>query len=58
MTDTEKVEEWVRYYKAALLKFNALRAVYENDRKLLPEVLKRLGLKTAADVIEGCDDAV
>ena len=56
MTDAEKVSEWVRYYKASLLKFNALRAVDENDPKLLEQVLKALALQTAADVVKACAD--
>ena len=56
MTETEKTEEWLRFYKASLLKFGALRSVLKNDPKLLPEILKRLGLRTAEDVVRNCDD--
>lgn len=57
MNDTQKVEEWVRHYNAAVLKFNALRAVLENDgQKMLERVLKKLGLESASDVVTRCDD--
>lgn len=56
MNDAAKVEEWCRYFKSAVLKFNALRAVHENDPKLLEPVLKKLELRTAADVVRACDD--
>lgn len=56
MTDTEKVADWVRYYNISVLKFNALRAVHENDPRLLEDVLKMLKLKTAGDVVRGCAD--
>ena len=56
MSDSAKVDEWARYYKASLLKFNSLRAVHENDPNLLEPLLKKLGLRTAADVVKACDD--
>ena len=56
MTDSEKVEEYARYYKATLLKMNALQAVLKNDPNLLPTVLKRLGLESALDVISACQN--
>jgi hypothetical protein len=54
MTESEKVLEWIRYYKASTLKMNALCAVLENDPKLLPNVLNVLGLESALDVISAC----
>jgi hypothetical protein len=56
MSETEKIAEWVRYYNASLLKFGSLRAIYKNDGPVMLEnVLKALKLKTAADVVKGCD---
>lgn len=55
MTEAEKVEDWIRHYNVCLLKMNALRAVLEHDgEKILSEVLKRLGMSTAIDVVKGC----
>ena len=56
MTESEKLNEWHRYYQASILKFNALRAVHQNDPALLEPLLKKLGFKTAADVVKACDD--
>ena len=57
MKSTEQISEWVRHYEAATMKFNALRAVLENDgERMLVPVLKRLGLASALDVIKACDD--
>lgn len=55
MNDTEKIGEWVRYYHSAGLKMNALQAVKKNDPKLLPEVLRKLGLESALDVVKACE---
>ena len=54
MSESEKVAEWVRWYRASHLKMNALCAVLENDPRLLPKVLKELGLESALDVISAC----
>lgn len=55
MTESEKVEDWVRHFNVCLLKMNALRAVLENDgERMLSEVLKRLKLGTAMDVVKAC----
>lgn len=57
MTPAERRDEWLRYFKAATLKFNALRAVYEQDgEEMLANVLKALNLKSALDVVKTCDD--
>lgn len=56
MSESNKLADWERYYKVSVLKFNALRAVHENDPNLLEPLLKKLGLRTAADVIKACDD--
>lgn len=54
-SDLEKVNEWVRYYQAAILKFGALRAVYRNDgEKMLESVLEALKLQSASDVVKAC----
>jgi signal transduction histidine kinase len=54
MTESEKVAEWVRWYRASHLKMNALCSVLENDPNLLPKVLDVLGLASALDVISEC----
>lgn len=57
MGDLEKVEEWARWYKASLLKMNALTAVLVNDgEQMLEKVLKRLGLASASDVVKASRD--
>jgi hypothetical protein len=57
MNESERLNEWLRHYEAATLKFNALRKIYESDgERMLTAVLKRLGLSTAADVVKTCDD--
>lgn len=55
MTESEQVEDWLRHYNVCLLKMNALRSVLENDgERILAEVLKRLKLSTAMDVVKAC----
>ena len=57
MNESEKVEEWVRWYKASLLKMNALTAVLNNDgEQMLQKVLTRLGLVSASDVVKAARD--
>lgn len=57
MTTSEKVSEWIRHYEGCFRKMNALAAVLENDgEKMLQEVLKRLGLASASDVVKACKD--
>lgn len=53
MTDKEKVQEWVRFYKQSPLKYNmnALIAVLRSDPALLPVVLKELGLSKSEDLV-------
>ncbi len=56
MTESERVEDWVRHYSVCLLKMNALQAVLANDgERVLQEVLKRLKLQSALDVVKACD---
>lgn len=57
MNESERLEEWVRCYRASLLKLNALQAVLENDgEQMLEKVLKRLGLASASDVVKATKD--
>jgi hypothetical protein len=57
LNDSERCEEWVRYYNVCLLKMNALRAVLLNDGEaMLQMVLQKLKLKTAADVVKACKE--
>jgi hypothetical protein len=57
MGDLEKVEEWARWYKASLLKMNALTAVLNNDgEQMLEKVLKKLGLVSASDAVKAAKD--
>ena len=57
MSDPEKVEEWTRWYKASLLKMNALTAVLNNDgEQMLEKVLQKVGLVSASDVVKAAKD--
>lgn len=56
MTEQEKVQEWVRYCKAAKLKMQGLKSVQMSEPKLLGKVLEGLGLVSALDVIEFAKD--
>lgn len=56
MNDAQKVDEYVRLYRASLLKMNALQTVLINDQRLISEVLKKLGLGSALDVVNACKD--
>ena len=54
MNDTEKAQDWIRYFKV-VPKLSTLRAVERNDgRETLQRVLKGLGLASPLDVIEKC----
>lgn len=53
MTEGERLDEWVRYYKACKLKVTALEAVLVNDgEKMLGQVLKRLSLEKSVDLLK------
>lgn len=57
MTESEKVAEWTRWYRASSLKMNALTAVLNNDgEQMLEKVLKGLGLVSASDVVKASRD--
>ncbi len=52
MTESERIEEWLRHYKVCHLKMNALCAVLENDgEQMLSKVLRRLGLERSLDLV-------
>ena len=54
MTESEKANDWARYFKV-VPKLSTLKAVERNDgRSVLDRVLKLLGLASASDVIEKC----
>lgn len=55
MSETEKVREWVAFYKQSPLKYNmnALIAVYRNDgEKMLARVLRELGLESGLELVK------
>jgi hypothetical protein len=53
MTESERIEEWVRHFKVCHLKINALEAVLVNDgEQILAKVLKRLGLASSLDLVK------
>lgn len=53
MTDTEKVNEWVRHYEAAHLKVWALVSCLKADgEKVCALLLKKLKLNSALDVLK------
>lgn len=57
MSETEKVSEWARFFKASPPSYRAyaLIAPLEIDgEKMLQEVCKVLGLKSAADLVKAC----
>ena len=57
MNETERVEEWTDHFKSCRLKMNALSAVLQNDgERMLQQVMKRLGLGSALDVVKACKD--
>lgn len=55
MTETQRLDEWVKWYEVSGLKMNALLAVLENDgEKMLTRVMGRLGLESASSVVKAC----
>lgn len=55
MTETERVKEWVAWYRASSQKYsmNALLAVLETDgEKMLGMVLRELGLVMSLELIK------
>lgn len=55
MTDSERVQEWVGFYKAspAGYQMNALMAVLMNDNeKTLAQVLRQLGLESSLELVK------
>lgn len=60
MNDTQKVSDWVRYYKTAPEGYKpfALQAVLRNDGvKVLAMVLRSLGLESSVDMVRDWDVA-
>jgi hypothetical protein len=54
MTETEKADEWVRFFRVAVAGYglNALLSCLENDgEKMLGRVLERLGLQSSLDLL-------
>lgn len=58
MTESEKADDWVRYFKAIQYsRMGTLQAVLRNDgERVLDLVLKRLGLVSASDVVKATSD--
>lgn len=57
MNDTEKIGEWTRYYQVCFRKMNALVACLETDgERTLTQVLQKLGLGSASDVVKACKE--
>lgn len=58
MNETERIAEWVRWYKASPHGYrgNALIAILKNDPKLLPRVLRELGLASSLDVVKALNE--
>ena len=57
MSESERLEEWVRWYQASSLKMNALVAVLNNDGdKMATRVMEKLGLASPLDVVKACRD--
>ena len=57
VNESAKIEGWVRWYRASLLKMNALTAVLNNDgEQMLEKVLQKVGLVSASDVVKAARD--
>jgi hypothetical protein len=59
LTETEKVAEWIHFYKASPKGYqaNALRAILKNDgEKLLNRVLRELKLEKTVDLLNEMGD--